>query len=278
MIVRFALIAALGIHSAACARAPSEPRVIPDDTASAMTGFRVQGDPESAAGATWTYQATVDGIVYDLQGILRKPPGAGPFPAVILSHGNGGSASTYARNVANVMVGWGLVCIATNYTHAGGVAIGSPGSANEPGASEANVRRARKLVDLLRSLGYVDMGRIAAHGHSMGAFVTTAVTSAHPHDFRVASHTAGGVRPDNIMSPAPSESQGRAIRVPYQIHHGEQDSVVPLVMDQLLASALSSAGVTHELRIYPGAGHADVASNATVLERVRAWYAGRGLF
>ena len=277
MLLRFAPITLLVLQLAACSKQPVEPRPITDDSA-ALPGFRLQGDPESSAGATWTYQATVNGIVYDLQGILRKPRGAGPFPAVILSHGNGGSASTYSRNIANVMVGWGLVCIATNYTHAGGVAIGSPGTPNEPGASEANVRRARKLVDLLRSLGYVDVSRIAAHGHSMGAFVTTALTSTHPNDFRVASHTAGGVRPDNIMSAAPSESQGRAIRVPYQIHHGEQDNVVPLVMDQLLANALSSAGVTHELRVYPGAGHADVASNATVLERVRAWYAGRGLF
>jgi dienelactone hydrolase len=278
MIRQSALLALIALHTAACASQPTGPGTVGNDTAVALAGFRIQGDPESALGATWTYQATVDGIVYDLQGILRKPAGRGPFAAVILSHGNGGSANTYSRNVANVMVGWGLVAIATNYTHAGGVPIGAPGTENERGASVANVRRARKLVDLLRSLGYVDATRIAAHGHSMGAFVTTALTSSYPNDLRVASHTAGGVRPDILLSPAPSESQGRAIRVPYQIHHGEEDDVVPVAMDQRLAALLSSAGVVHELRVYPGAGHADVASNATVLERVRAWYAAHGLF
>jgi dienelactone hydrolase len=119
-------------------------------------------------------------VVYDLQGILLRPPGAGPFPAVIISHGAGNNANGYSRAVAQVMVGWGLVCIATNYTHAGGVSIGSPGSTNELGASLANVRRAHALLDILGALGYVDVRRVALHGHSMGAYVTTATASATP--------------------------------------------------------------------------------------------------
>src|SRR6185503_14244148 len=106
----------------------------------ALAGFTMAGDPTS--GSTWTYRATTDGTTYDLQGILLKPAGSGPFPAVIISHGNGGGAGGYGRSVANVMVRWGLVCIATNYTHA--PVSGSPGTASEPGASPANVLRARK--------------------------------------------------------------------------------------------------------------------------------------
>lgn len=79
------------------------------------------------------------------------------------------------------MVTWGLVGIATNYTHATdtGGPIGSPGTDGERGATQSNILRARKVREILSSLGYVDMNRVAAHG---------------PSAFRVASHAAAGVQ------------------------------------------------------------------------------------
>ena len=176
------------------------------------------------------------------------------------------------------MVRWGLVCIATNYTHAGGVPIGAPGTLLEPGASQANVLRAHAAYEILRGLGYVDMGRVAAHGHSMGAFVTTALIATYPSDFRAASHTAGGVRIDAITGAAPTETQARGIRTPYQLHHGDADSVVPIESDRRLDAVLLSVGATHELFVYSGAEHNDVANNPTVFARIRAWYSTHGLF
>jgi dienelactone hydrolase len=196
---------------------------------------------------------------------------------VIISHGNRSSAGGYSLDIARVMVGWGLVCIATNYTHAGGVPIGSPGTASEAGATPNNVRRARRLVEILRGLGFVDLNRVALHGHSLGAFVSEATAGAHPDLFRAASHTAGGIAPDIAEGFAPIESQIANIRAPYQMHHGERDFVVPLFADQLFASALRSRGVSHELLTYPGADHDDVRLNALVLDRVRAWYRGKGV-
>jgi dienelactone hydrolase len=243
-----------------------------------LTGFVLDGDPAAASGATWTYRATANGVSYDLQGILFKPAGPGPFPAVIISHGAGGNANGYSRSVARIMIAWGLVCIATNYTHAGGVPPGSPGNITDAGASSANVLRARVLVDILASLGYVDRRRIAAHGHSMGAFVTSAAVGAYPDVFRVASHTAGGVRPDSFPGVAPSDSQASGIRAPYQMHHGALDFVVILAADERLAALLTARGVPNDLVIYPTADHDDVATNPAVFERVRSWYTSRGLF
>jgi dienelactone hydrolase len=221
----------------------------------------------------------VGGVSYDLRGILLKPSGSGPFPAVIISHGSGGNSAGISRGLALEMVRWGLVCIATNYTHAGGVPIGSPGGSSEPGASAANIARARKLVDILDSLGYVDMNRIAAHGHSMGAFVTAATLGAYPDAFKVASHTAGGVRTGGLFEgPAPIESQVAGIRAPYQMHHGSIDTVVALSSDQRFDEILATRGVVHELVVYPGVGHAEIAQNRVMLDRVRAWYASHGLF
>src|SRR5512146_2404129 len=67
------------------------------------TGFVVSGSPESATGATWTYKGTSAGITYDLTGVLFKPAGAGPFPAVVLSHGHDGTAAFYASLIAPTM-------------------------------------------------------------------------------------------------------------------------------------------------------------------------------
>jgi dienelactone hydrolase len=270
------LVAVILAIAAGCRE--SSPAPGPGPAPNPLTGFVLTGDPIATNGATWTYQATVAGVVFDLQGVLFKPSGNGPFPAVIISHGAGGNANGYSRAIARVMVGWGLVCIATNYTHAGGAPIGSPGTLADSGASAANVARARQLVEILRGLGYVDMTRLAAHGHSMGAFVTSALLAAHSDLFRAASHTAGGTRPDGIPGFAPTDSQASTIRTPYQLHHGDNDNVVQLSSDQRLAGVLLGRGVAHELHVYPGADHDDVSQNATMFDRVRAWYSGNGIF
>ena len=245
-----------------------------------LFGLQITGSPESNAGATWTYRATTEGVTYDLAGVLLKPAGPGPFPAVIISHGLGGNAAGYSRNLGTTMVTWGLVSIATNYTHAGGVALGAPGTASERGASPPNVLRARKLLEILASLGYVDLNRVAAHGHSMGAFLTTALVADRPNAFLVASHTAGGVRPDGFTgdAAAPTEAQAMTIRTPYSMHHGDLDPTVPLASDQRLSDLLTRLGVAHELVIYPGSGHNDVPTSPAVLGRIRTWYTSHGLF
>jgi len=275
------LLSGCGGHPTQPSPAPvPAPVPTPGPAPSAGLDVTFTGDPESTAGATWTCRGSVDGTAVDLQGVLLKPAGPGPFPAVVISHGAGGNAGQYALGVGREMRRWGLVAIATNYTHAGNVPSGAPGTIAEPGASPANGIRAHTTVRILATLGYVDLRRVAAHGHSMGAFVTTAFVSAHPEEIRVASHTAGGVRPDGleIVAAAPADAQGRAIRVPYQWHHGDQDTVVPLLMDQRLDDMLTQGVALHEGYVYPGDGHADVAQHPQMLERVRAWYAAHGLF
>ena len=132
-------------------------------------------------------------------------------------------------------------------------------------------------MSVLSRLGYVDVQRVAAHGHSMGAFVTTALVSAYPDDVRVASHTAGGIllnsnHVDGV--PAPSAEQARRIRTPYQWHHGLLDFAVPFLLDERFDRVV---GGVHEGYIYRRLRHAEVAEDPTVLKRVKAWYAAHGL-
>jgi dienelactone hydrolase len=255
------------------------PPTSPTPTVSAAAELSVQGDPESPQGATWTYRGVFEGVTFDLQGVLLKPQGAGPFPAVIISHGVGGNAAGYSLGIASEMVRWGLVCIATNYTHAAGVPFGAPGTPFEAGASQSNLLRAHAVHEILRLVRYVDLRRVAAHGHSAGAFVTSVLVATYPSDFRVASHTAGGSRPDAAADGiSPSDTQVRNIRVPYQLHHGELDALVPLASAQRFADTLRATGVPYELHVYGGAQHNDVARSDTMFSRVRAWYVTHGLF
>jgi dienelactone hydrolase len=246
-----------------------------------MPGFTLQGDPTAAGGATWTYVATVDGVAYDLRGKLYKPsqPPAGGhinYPAVVISHGFGGNVNAYSSQVAATLRSSGLVCIMTNLTHAANVPLGAPGLATEVGASAANVLRNRKCLDLLQSLGYVDMRRVGAHGHSMGAFATAALVGTHPQRFLVASHTAGGMSTQpGAAATSPAQAQG--IRVPYQMHHGDADTVVPLALDQQLAAQLAANPTVHQLLVYGGYTHAQIAIDAGMLATVRGWYQQHGL-
>ena len=262
----------------------SVPALPSDPDAPALT---IIGDPESANGATWTLIGILNGTRVDLQGILLKPKrrgflffhprDRGPFPAVVLSHGAGGSAQSYGQALGAVMRNWGLVCIATNYTHARGVPGGMPGNMLEQGDSTANVFRAHAAVTVLARLGYVDVRRVAAHGHSMGAFVTTAFVAAHPGDIRVASHTAGGVLDGIHLNgiPTPSVAEARRIKTPYQWHHGLRDFAVPFLLDERFDSVLTAP---HEGHLYPRLGHGEVAEDHEVLERIHTWYAAHGLF
>jgi dienelactone hydrolase len=243
--------------------------------------FEVAGDPASSAGATWTYKATTDGVEYDLRGILFKPSGPGPFPAVILSHGGFQNALTM-RAAATEMVTWGLVGIATNYTHATdtGAPLGLPGTAGERGATQSNILRMRKVLEILSTLGYVDMNRVAAFGISNGGFVTTATLATYPSLFRVAAHAAGGVLDPATGEPpsGPTPSLAAAVRTPYSMHHGDPDDTNPLSSDQRFAAILDANGVANELWIYPGAGHVGFIQTPTFFARIRAWYTRFGLF
>jgi dienelactone hydrolase len=249
-----------------------------DDEASAAGAncgaFNVSGDATSTNGATWSYASTDDGVAYSLAGTLFTPGGTARYPGVVVSHGAGGSASSYSASIARVMRGWGMVAIATHYTHAGnGVGTGQPDG--DFGASDANVLRAHKARNLLGCVAGVDMQRLAAHGHSMGAFVTGQLLGTYPDDFRAASHSAGGA---SANGPNATRSAVAAnIRTPYQLHHGDADTVVDIALDQELDRILTTSGTPHALLIYPGYPHQQIALDSSMLDRVRAWYTLHGV-
>jgi dienelactone hydrolase len=240
------------------------------------SAFVVSGDPTAQGGATWTYHSTELGEVYALEGILFAPRGPGPFPAVVVSHGKGGSPYQYSAAVGRVMVGWGMVVIGTMYTHAPDALDAGNRPDGPDGASEANVRRALKTRELLTCLPDVDTRHVAAHGHSMGAFVTGQFLGTDLKSFQAASHTAGGVSEGpNATRPLVAAD----IRTPYQLHHSTSDTTVAVQQDVTLAEILETHEVPHALYVaeYPGYTHAQIALDPAMFERVRGWYQAYGV-
>src|SRR5262245_11204358 len=153
-----------------------------------LAGFRLDGE-------RWTYESGD----MSLRGILLKPEGKGPFPAILISHGLGGNAAGFGLGKAREMTTWGLVCIACDYTHAaipGGQKLNPGGPDRQTyGASEENLRRASKCLEILASLPDVDPKKLCAYGHSMGGFVTIGLAAKEPNRLVAAAISGSGIAP-----------------------------------------------------------------------------------
>lgn len=222
---------------------------------------------------SFTYDAP-DGQV---TGIIVLPPGDGPFPAVLISHGKGGSASGFSLPHATVLAGWGFACIGPNYTHAG--------SASNPPENEGycpeNSRRARRCLDILASSPKVDMTRLALFGHSMGAFVTGGLAGEIPSQIQAACISAGGTSGSTntgFASPATQEVQG--ITAPILMFHGTADTTVVPGQSLNLQNILNGNGVPNRRIVFQGINHDLPNTNvkrADLHAIMRAWFTEHGV-
>ncbi|MDP1590810.1 MAG: prolyl oligopeptidase family serine peptidase [Prosthecobacter sp.] len=225
------------------------------------TGFQLDGE-------RWTYR---DGD-FTMEGILLKPEGKGPFPAVLISHGLGGNAQSFGMMKAREMVKWGLVCIAPNYTH-----TGQGGDRAQFGASAENIRRAITCLDLLRTLPEVDATRLAAYGHSMGGFVTIGLASSKVDAVKAAAITGSGISPQEGYA-APLTKMAEKIRTPFLMLHGANDNVVRPEQSAALKQALDANKVPNDRLIADGQGHPiDQTMRDEVFRLVREWFVKQGV-
>jgi dienelactone hydrolase len=238
-------------------------------------------------GERWTYR---DGD-FVMHGILLKPEGEGPFPAVLISHGLGGSAESFGLTKAREMVKWGFVCIAPSYTHSAGAHGNRPGApqADPPakgargrqhpvdsGASAENVRRARTCLDLVSRMPEVDAKRLFAYGHSMGGFVTIGLAAIVPDRLQAAAITGSGIAPAEGF-PAPSAAKAEQVRTPFLILHGSADPVVRPQQSADFKAILDKNRVLNERTVYDGEGHPiDQTQRERVFAAIRAWFEEHG--
>jgi dienelactone hydrolase len=209
----------------------------------------------SAGSLAWSPDRSrlVPGDPVALSGDLRFPPGAGPFPAVVLAHGCSGITAGvtawasalrewgYATFVVDSFRGRGLTEVCTN-------ALALIGTQQIPDAYGA--------LRVLATHPRIDARRVALMGFSHGGILTMGASTAW------AKETFA--RPDRPAFRAflpfyPSCNavypERERISAPVRIHIGELDDWTPAGPCVRLTEMLRASGQDAMITVYPGAHH-----------------------
>lgn len=238
-----------------------------------LVAARVPAAPNPAGPEIVSFES--QGLV--LGGELYKPPGSGPFPAVLYNHG---SAPGMLNSQASALIGpmfasRGWVFFMPYRRGQGLSAKAGPYIGDEIAQAQRRGGQAQAAATLVRLLAtdhlqdqlgalrwlqaqaYVQPHRIAVAGNSFGGIA--AVLGAAQAPYCAALDAAGGAE---SWQSAPElqtlmKSAVRAAQAPILFFQAEND--FDLAPSKLLWAEMKQAGKTGELKIYPphGRGHRD---------------------
>lgn len=200
-----------------------------------------------AEGVTfWSTNLIKDEKPILLSGILTKPNGEGPFPAVVLLHGCSGLEQGKKRSESwsDRLVDWGYVTLQLDSFGPRGIKDDCKG----PSSTVMQRARARDAYDaksFLSKLFYIDRNRIGVMGWSHGGkTVLTLIESTSGDDNPFTVAVAFYPWCSFLVQP----------NAPLMILIGESDDWTPAWR---CSKALPSMPTEHEiiLKIYPGAYH-----------------------
>jgi dienelactone hydrolase len=188
-----------------------------------------------------------------LQGLLRRPDGAGPFPAIVLLHSCNGNWRKLDERWGRQVAPWGYVTLTVD-------SFGPRGIDNTCGNGTPTDMAfdAYRALDFLVRDPSVDSGRVAVLGFSQGGWL--ALSSVEQG---VVEHSS----PNKFRAAAAFYPNCRTIRgnltVPALIMIGELDDWTPADGCRLLAEGSDDYGVSRQrgegapikLIVYPGAYH-----------------------
>ena len=221
-----------------------------------------------------------------VSGVLLRPKGRGPFPAVVLNHGYI-EPSIYqpGQGMAREqdwLADAGFVVLHTDYRgHAGS----DPATPLERESRLGYTRDALNAVQSLKREPYVDATKTAMVGRSMGGGVTLNALVAQPGIVDAAvvfasvssrfldnlRHFTAVSRPEAVTAfedrfGTPQEDPGLyrglssrtyfdRITEPLLIHHGDVDETCPFPWARTTQRLLQDAGVDSRLSVWDGEGH-----------------------
>jgi len=210
----------------------------------------------------------------DLHADVYRPPGEGPFPAVLVVHGGSWTRGNRSRmtRVAERLAGSGYTAVSVDYRLA--PAHRFPAPVHD---CKTAVRWIRQHADEL----HVDPKRVGGFGYSSGAHLVAMLATTTPRDglegeapqgapsSRIQAAVLGGTPTDLRRFPANPTMQrflgGSPDELPdlyafaspityvspddppMFLYHGTRDWIVDVSQARTMAKALDDAGVPHEL-------------------------------
>lgn len=176
------------------------------------------------------------------------PPGAGPYPAVLLLHGAGYAilASEDFEAMCTKLADHGFYAeYLEYYSRTDPVAPGfKPDIAKE---FPVWLDEIHDGIASLRKNPAVDPERIGLMGFSMGAYLALTYAARNPDDVAAVVDYYGGL-------PQAFAKKVTAMP-PVLILHGDADTMVPVSEARALDAMLTKAGRPHQMHIYPGTPH-----------------------
>jgi carboxymethylenebutenolidase len=223
-----------------------------------------------------------------LRGLLYKPPGPGPFPAVLYNHGSApGTLNDQAfEAIGPRFVARGWVFFAPYRRGQGG----SPGpfigdeidaASKRGGARAASAEMVRLLegdhlndqlaaLAWLRNVSFVRADRIATAGNSFGGIEV--VLGVEREAYCAAVDASGGAQ-SWANSPELQAAMARAVRnarAPIFFFQAEND--FDLSPTRVLSSLMKDAGKPFEVKIYPPFGRAPGQGHSFAFRGSAIWF------
>ncbi len=247
--------------------------------ASAYLALAVTTSVAAAQGFGGTSFRSADGTT--IRAVYMKPPGAGPFPAVVALHGCGGLYSTRGSGLSRRHQDWAARWVGQGYAVLMPDSFGSRGIGSQCGTRERVVRPGRERVadvqgaraflqgqsdihaDRIVLLGWSNGGSTVLHAVSQGA----RVRDGRP-DFARAVAFYPGCR--TLLE------RGTDSRVPVSILIGGADNWTPAGPCRALVDRMRSSGGRADITVYPDAHHGFDDPASPVRERSGLAYTGDG--
>ncbi|MBI4304984.1 MAG: dienelactone hydrolase family protein [Chloroflexi bacterium] len=236
--------------------APAPTLTPPPATAPALSSTPVSTAPIACEVDTTNNRASWTSSGTSNSGYIALPEGAGPFPAVMVLHTSGG-LNVHTKAATTALAGHGYVALAPDYFAPEGI---TRESYDVSVTLTEHVDRIREHLDrgieCLKSLSYVDAGRMATIGFSLGGYFALLLGARDDIDAAVgyygAYHGGGVSRADTKYALA---DVAAAIKARVLMFHGDADSQVRIRVAQRAQQLLLAAGKESELVVYPGVEH-----------------------
>ncbi len=244
--------------------------------------------------ASWTQDVTRGPLRVHLE--WTQPPGAGPFPTVIV-HPPGGEVASDMKGVARDLARNGYLAVAVDYRRL------LDGDYRRNTFAWRERTDATAALEIVRAETRVDRSRIAAMGFSQGG-IYSLLMAAHAPDvkavvayypvtdfrkwfdtqrdfvsrqvfrviewhFRRESGAASEAEFEEMLRVASPMTHVDSIRAPVLLVHGADDTSAPLEESKRLEHALRDRGREAELIVVPGAKHVFNFSDPEQARRAR---------